>query len=72
MLELSAGNNGEISYIKEMIADISATANFKVQFLSTQGKGRLILQGLDENKSVVYSVGWVVTGEMSNSNNLIK
>ena len=72
MLELSAGNNGEISYIKEMIADISATANFKVQFLSTQGKGRLILQGLDENKSVVYSVGWVVTGEMSDSNDQIK
>ena len=72
MLELSAGNNGEISYTKEMIADISATANFKVQFLSTQGKGRLILQGLDENKSVVYSVGWVVTGEMSDSNDKIK
>ena len=72
MLELSAGNNGEISYTKEMIADISATANFKVQFLSTQGKGRLILQGLDENKSVVYSVGWVVTGEMSDSNDQIK
>ena len=72
MLELVSGNSGTISYTKEIDADISVTANFKVQFLSTQGTGRLILQGLDENRHVVYSVGWIVTGEMLKSTENMK
>ena len=43
MLELAAGNQGQMEYYIEERADKAVFAEFRLQFLSTQGSGRIKL-----------------------------
>ncbi len=68
MLELAAGGTGKMEYFIEVPADPAVLARFKLQFLSTQGTGRIKLSSIDANGSIVQTVGWVATGALpSNS-----
>jgi len=42
-IELAADHAGSLEYFREVNADITALSDFKVQFLSTQGIGRIKL-----------------------------
>lgn len=72
LLELAAGQNGKIIYRDQMVADISSTVNFKLQFLSTQGTGRVVIDGVDADGNVVAGMGWVVTGELPENTKTMK
>lgn len=68
MLELSAGGSGQMEYFIDIAAEPAVVANFELQFLSTQGIGRIKISSLDPNGTVLQTVGWVVTGPLpSNS-----
>lgn len=71
-LELSAGKDGRAVYTDSIEADVSSTVNFKLQFLSTQGTGRFIIDGVDGNGTVVAGIGWVVTGDLPDSTDSVK
>lgn len=64
MLELVAGNQGHLEYFVEVPADISAIAQMRLEFLSTQGTGRIKISGLDSNGNMVGEVGSVFTGQL--------
>jgi len=61
-LELAAGGQGQIKYVQETEVGAEVIAHSQVQFLSTQGTGRVELSALDEAGRILGSVGWVVTG----------
>lgn len=62
MLELAAGGTGKMEYFMDVPADPTALAQFRLQFLSTQGTGRVKLTSIDANGGIVQTVGWIVTG----------
>lgn len=64
MLELAAGGSGSLEYFLETGADLTTLAQFNLQFLSTQGIGRIKLAALDEYENTIATVGWVVTGNL--------
>jgi hypothetical protein len=66
-LELAAGQDGTIEYFREVNADNTALADFKVQFLSTQGIGRMKIAAIGPRGQVLQTVGWVVTGPLPDS-----
>lgn len=67
MLELAAGGNGQMEYFTEAAAEPAVLAKFQVQFLSTQGTGRVKLSTLDKDGAIIQTVGWVVTGSLPGS-----
>ncbi|MDD4600284.1 hypothetical protein SDC9_22938 [bioreactor metagenome] len=64
MLELAAGSSGHMEYFAEIAAEPAAVANFNLQFLSTQGIGRIKISTLDKQGQVIETLGWAVTGEL--------
>ena len=72
LLELAAGQDGRIIYRDQMLADISSTVNFKLQFLSTQGTGRFVVDGVDADGNVIAGIGWVVTGDLPKNTKTMK
>lgn len=64
MLELAAGNDGKLEYFIDTPADSAALAEFNLQFLSTQGTGRLKISTLDNQGQVLETIGWVFTGTL--------
>lgn len=61
-LELAAGGQGSVVYFREGPASVAAQAGFRLQFLSTQGVGRVKLSALDGAGKELASQGWVFTG----------
>lgn len=67
MLELAAGNQGSIEYFVEVPSDVAAFASMKLEFLSTQGNGRIILSAIDNNGNTLGETGFVYTGQLPKS-----
>lgn len=62
-LELAAGGQGSVEYFREAPAGELAGRG-RVQFLSTQGVGRIKVTALDGSGRPLASVGWVFTGPL--------
>jgi len=63
-LHLSAGGEGRMEYFDEIRAGREQMLKFRLQFLSTQGTGRLQIAAMDKERHVLGSVGWVYSGRM--------
>ncbi|MEG6586211.1 hypothetical protein [Dendrosporobacter sp. 1207_IL3150] len=63
-IELAAGGSGRLEYFREIDADLTAIADLRIQFLSTQGIGRIKLEALDIQGKAINTIGWAVTGEI--------
>lgn len=72
MLELAAGGAGSLEYFVETAAEPAALAKFHLQFLSTQGTGRIKISILDSQGKTVEMVGWVVTGDLPANSSTVK
>lgn len=68
-LELSSGFNGQMEYFAQIPAGNVVRAQLRLQFLSTQGVGRIKLSAVDAAGNILKTVGWVVTGDMPLSAN---
>jgi hypothetical protein len=64
MLELAAGNQGSMEYFVEVQSDVAAFASMRLEFLSTQGDGRIKLSALDNNGNTLGETGFVYTGQL--------
>jgi len=64
ILELVAGNQGHVEYFVEEQADITAFGEWKLEFLSTQGQGRIKICALDNQGQTIAETGFVFTGPM--------
>lgn len=64
ILELAAGSQGNMEYFLERQADITTVGALKVQFLSTQGLGRIKLSAIDGQGKIVGETGFVFTGKV--------
>lgn len=67
MLELAAGNQGFMEYFVEVEADTAAFANIRLEFLSTQGGGRIKFAALDNKGNILGETGSVFTGQLPQS-----
>ncbi|MGI6092230.1 MAG: hypothetical protein GX348_04830 [Veillonellaceae bacterium] len=72
MLELAAGGSGSLEYSVEGAAGPNALAKFHLQFLSTQGTGRLKISSVDSQGKIISTVGWVVTGQLPANSSTVK
>lgn len=63
-LQLSAGGEAQMEYFEEIRASREQMLKFRLQFLSTQGTGRLKIIALDEKQNVLGSIGWVYSGQI--------
>ncbi len=70
-LELAAGGQGSLAYFREAPAGELAGRG-RVQFLSTQGTGRVMLTALDEDGRPLAAVGWVYTGPLPPADGVTK
>jgi len=70
MLELVAGSQGQMEYFVEEQADVTAFAQVRLQFLSTQGQGRIRLSALDNQGTTIGETGSVFTGQLPQRRNL--
>lgn len=61
-LELAAGGQGTTAYFREIAAGKDAAVQYRLQFLSTQGTGRIKVAALDEQGNILGSAGWIFTG----------
>lgn len=61
-LELAAGSGGQAEYYQECPAAEGMTAFLRLQFLSTQGTGRIKLSALDAAGRELAAAGWIITG----------
>ena len=64
MLELAAGNQGMLEYFVEMNADAAAFSHVKLEFLSTQGGGKIKFSALDNKGNILGEAGSVFTGAL--------
>ena len=64
MLELVAGNQGSMEYFIEEQADVTAFAQLRLQFLSTQGQGQIKISALDNQGETIALVGSAFTGQL--------
>jgi len=64
MLELAAGNQGSMEYFVETQSDAAAFASMRLEFLSTQGDGRIKLAALDSSGNILGETGFVYTGQL--------
>jgi len=69
MLELVAGSQGHMEYFVEQQADVTAFAQLRLQFLSTQGQGRIKLSALDSQGKTMAETGFVFTGQLPKGSN---
>lgn len=67
MLELVAGNQGNMEYFLEGQADVTSVGELRLQFLSTQGLGRIKLSALDSQGKTLGETGFVFTGQLPQS-----
>ena len=63
-LELAAGGQGELEYFAESDALTDVAALLRVQFLSTQGAGRIKISARDAAGQELAAVGWAFTGPL--------
>jgi len=70
MLELVAGNQGHMEYFIEEQADVTAFAQLRLQFLSTQGQGLIKLSALDNQGKIIAETGSVFTGQLPQGSSL--
>jgi len=68
-LELAAGGSGSMEYSTEIAAGAQVIANCNLQFLSTQGSGRVRLSAIATDGRILGSIGWVVTGAVPKEKN---
>jgi len=68
MLELVAGSQGHVEYFVEQQADVTAFAQLRLQFLSTQGQGQVKLSALDKQGKTISQRGFVFTGKLPQGN----
>ena len=61
-LELAAGGQGEMEYFADGDAAAVLAAVLRVQFLSTQGTGRIKISARDADGRQLAAVGWSFTG----------
>lgn len=64
ILELAAGNLGSMEYFVEVQSDVAAFARMRLEFLSTQGGGRVKLSAIDEKGNSLGETGFVFTGQL--------
>ncbi|GMA99080.1 hypothetical protein [Pelosinus sp. IPA-1] len=64
ILELAAGSNGSMEYFVEVEANDAAVAHMRLEFLSTQGGGRIRLAALDQKGNILGEKGSVFTGKI--------
>jgi len=64
MLELVAGPQGQMEYFLEEKADISAFGQVRLQFLSTQGKGRIKISALNQENQIIGETSFIYTGPL--------
>ncbi|WP_346353673.1 hypothetical protein [Azotosporobacter soli] len=64
LLELAAGPDGVLRYSVESNVGRNATASYDLQFLSTQGTGRISLEALDSEGQVLASRNMAFTGAL--------
>lgn len=67
ILELAAGNQGQMEYFVEEKADITAVGQLKLQFLSTQGTGRIKVSALNSQGEIIGEIGSIFTGALPQS-----
>ncbi|MBP2626553.1 MAG: hypothetical protein H6Q68_1264 [Firmicutes bacterium] len=67
MLELVAGSQGHMEYFVEEQADVTAFAQLRLQFLSTQGQGQIKLSVFDNQGKTIAEIGSVFTGQLPQS-----
>ena len=72
ILEMATSQDSTLIYVDDMAADVSSTMNFKLQFLSTQGTGRFIIDGIDDQGNTVAGMGWVLSGDLPESTAMMK
>lgn len=72
LLELAAGNQGSLEYYQDNVQVRAASGNYKLQFLSTQGVGRIKVSAVKQNGEVLGAVGWVYTGPVPESAGAVK
>ena len=70
-LELAAGGQGSVEYFRE-ISRPQIKYNARLQFLSTQGSGRIVLSAYDAKNGLIGKIGWVYTGSLPESTNTAK
>ncbi|HWR40088.1 MAG TPA: hypothetical protein VN611_11360 [Patescibacteria group bacterium] len=63
-LELAAGSQGEMEYFVDGDAAMTLAAGMRVQFLSTQGAGRIKISAHDGKGGQLAAVGWNFTGAL--------
>lgn len=63
-LEMAAGGQGKVLYFNEIAAGPEASVVYRLQFLSTQGAGRIYVSALDEQGNLLGRAGWIFTGSM--------
>lgn len=63
-VELAAGGAGRLEYCVEAAAGTDIVAAMRVQFLSTQGTGRIKLSAFDKTGRELAAAGWVITGPL--------
>lgn len=63
-LELAAGGGGSLEYSQTAAASADTQGRYRLQFLSTQGTGRIKIAALDPGGRPIATVGWVFTGPM--------
>lgn len=64
ILELAAGNQGSMEYFVEVQSDVAAFARMRLEFLSTQGGGRIKLSAIDNKGNSLGETGFVFTGQL--------
>ncbi len=64
LLELAAGNEGLLRYSVTADSGKGAIASYDLQFLSTQGTGRIIFSALDVSGKVLAAKDMVFTGKL--------
>jgi len=70
MLELAAGNQGHMEYFVDIQANDTAFAQLRLQFLSTQGQGRIKLSALDKEGKTLAETGSIFTGQVPQGGSL--
>ena len=62
LLELAAGNDGRMEYFLDNKAGKEAQGSYRLQFLSTQGIGRIKVSAFKADGELLGSAGMVYTG----------
>ena len=72
MLELAAGNDGQMEYFLDNKAGKEAQGSYRLQFLSTQGIGRIKVSAFKASGELLGSAGMVYTGPVPENTPVVK